>query len=369
MEEWPEGFDLAALLTPISAEAPAGSDLRQDYSPDSFYYRLRDARSEARAAERAIDNGNTDAAALPRWRAVRDLAIEALSERSKDIEIATWLTEALLRDDGLVGLAAGGRLLAGLAETYWDGFFPQPDEEGLDGRLAPVAGLTGVGGEGTMLQPLRRTLLFSRPDGTPFEFWDYLRSAETAAIGDAERRQQRIDSGVLPFETVENEARAAGVAQFARLHDRAAEAAAAWQALGQILDQRAGAEAPSTSQVRDVLQQIEDIAERFAPPQAGAPEAVAGAPSAEVVGADRPAMAAAPRADGLTSREDALRALAQIAEFFRRAEPLSPITYTLQEAVRRSRLTWPELLEEIVPDSTSRSAILSSLGIRPPPNE
>jgi type VI secretion system protein ImpA len=65
MEEWPEGFDLAALLTPISAEAPAGSDLRQDYSPDSFYYRLRDARSEARAAERAIDNGNTDAAALP----------------------------------------------------------------------------------------------------------------------------------------------------------------------------------------------------------------------------------------------------------------------------------------------------------------
>ena len=50
MGEWPEGFDLAALLTPISAEAPAGKDLRQDYSPDSLYYRLRDARSEARAA-------------------------------------------------------------------------------------------------------------------------------------------------------------------------------------------------------------------------------------------------------------------------------------------------------------------------------
>ena len=369
MQEWPEGFDLAALLAPISPEAPAGPDLRQDYSPDSLYYRLRDARSEARAAERATDAGNTDAAALPHWRVVRDLAIEALSQRSKDIEIATWCTEALLRDSGLVGLAAGCRLLASLAETYWDDVFPQPDEEGLAGRLAPIAGLNGVGGEGTVLQPLRRTVLFARPDGAPFEFWDYLRSAETAAIGDAERRQQRIDSGVLPFETVENEARAAGEAQLAQLRDRAAEAAGAWQALGQVLDQRAGADGPPTGQVLDLLQQIEGVAKRFARPEAGVPEGVAAAPSAEVMGTDRPASIAAPRADGLASREDALRALAQIAEFFRRTEPLSPITYTLQEAVRRSRLTWPELLEEIVPDAASRSAILSSLGIRPPPSE
>ena len=59
MQEWPEGFDLGALLTPISAEAPAGSDLRQDYSADSLYYRLRDARSEARAAERARSGSRT----------------------------------------------------------------------------------------------------------------------------------------------------------------------------------------------------------------------------------------------------------------------------------------------------------------------
>jgi len=79
--------------------------------------------------------------------------------------------------------------------------------------------------------------------------------------------------------------------------------------------------------------------------------------------------APATRVGALTTREDALRALAQIAEFFRRTEPLSPIAYTLQEAVRRSRMTWPELLAEIVPDVTSRSAILTSLGIRPPPSE
>lgn len=366
MQEWPEGFDLAALLAPISPEAPAGTDLRQDYSPDSLYYRLRDARGEARAAERAIDAGNTDASALPHWRAVRDLAIEALSQRSKDLEIAAWLSEGLLRDSGLVGLTGGFRLLAGLAETYWEDYFPQPDEEGLAGRLAPIAGLNGVGGEGTMLQPLRRTVLFLRPDGAPFEFSDYLRSADLEGIGDAERRQQRIDSGVLPFETVENEARAAGEEHFAQLRNEAAEARATWQALGQILDQRAGADAPPSSQLRDLLQQIEDVAKRFAAPGGEAFEAGAAPPADETAGPELRASAPAPRTDGLTSREDALRALAQIADFFRRTEPLSPITYTLQEAVRRSRLTWPELLEEIVPDATSRSAILSSLGIRPP---
>ena len=47
----------------------------------------------------------------------------------------------------------------------------------------------------------------------------------------------------------------------------------------------------------------------------------------------------------------------------------SPRAYTLQEVVRRGRMTWPELIAEIVPDITYRSAILSSLGIRPPPAE
>jgi hypothetical protein len=37
--------------------------------------------------------------------------------------------------------------------------------------------------------------------------------------------------------------------------------------------------------------------------------------------------------------------------------------------VRRARMSWPELLEEIVPDLGLRAQILISLGIRPPPPE
>src|SRR5437763_17071513 len=97
----PEGFDLAALLAPISEETPAGTDLRTDYSPDSIYYRLRDARAEARAAERAIEGGElADGGLPPQWRTINELGYEAIATRSKDLEIAAWLTEALLRRHG-----------------------------------------------------------------------------------------------------------------------------------------------------------------------------------------------------------------------------------------------------------------------------
>ena len=380
MEEFPEGFDLAGLLAPISPEAPAGRDLREDDSLDGLYFRLREARREASAAERAAEAPSDDAgprpldaspaSALQQWRTLGELAIEALTGQSKDLEVAAWLTEALLRSDGLIGLTAGCRLMTGLADSFWDELFPQPDEEGIATRVAPVAALNGVGRDGTLIQPLRKIVLFERPtDNTPFYFYQYEQSAEIAGITDAEKRQERLDRGVLPLEVVENEAQTQiAHASLAELRQQVGTAAGAWQSLGQTVDARAGADGAPTSRVRDLLEKIRIVADHFAGPEAAAPEEATGSPSGvEVTGA---VGAASPVvAGGLASREDALRALAQIAEFFRRTEPLSPITYTLQEALRRSRLTWPELLEEIVPDATSRSAILSSLGIRPPPSE
>jgi type VI secretion system protein ImpA len=381
MADLPEGFDLAALLAPISEEAPAGTDLREDSSPASLYYRLRDARAEARAAEREMDapdpdRAGADTASLPpQWRTIRELGQEAIQGHSKDLEIAAWLTEALLRSDGLTGLAAGCRLMAGLVEGFWDGLFPLPDEEGIPTRVAPVGGLNGVSGEGTLTQPIRKLALFNRPNGEPFRFFEYEQSAELATIADAARKQQRLDAGVVPFETVAAEAAAAerlagetGMPGFAALAAEAGEAMAAWQALSEALDRRAGADSPPTSRVRDLLEQFRTVVARFAPGEmtktpAGAAPAEAGATPA----AGAPATVSL--AAGAASREEALRALGQIADFFRRTEPHSPLAYTLQEAVRRARMSWPELLEEIVPDQTARSAILTSLGIRPPPSQ
>jgi len=372
MADLPENFDLEALLAPISDDAPTGTDMREDTSPTSPYYMLRDARADARAAERAAEAPDAQNAAggsaTPLWQNVRNLATGALTKNSKDLEVAAWLAEALLRIDGLPGATAGFLMLGGLVEKYWDDLFPGLDEDGIEGKVRPIGGLNGISGDGTLIQPLRQVMLFQRPDGTPVELWQYEQSVQVAGIGEAAVRQARIAAGAIPFETLQTEARADPHADFVRLRRRAAEADAAWQALGAALDARAGADAPPTARVHEVLQEFLEVArvvgrvteEEPIEAEAAAQEAPAGAAE------PAPGGAAIPVAGAVASREDALRALNAIAEYFRRSEPHSPLSYTLQEAVRRARMSWPQLLEELVPDEAARSTILTTLGIRPP---
>jgi type VI secretion system protein ImpA len=374
MAELPPGFDLDALLAPIPGDAPQGPDLREDYSPQAAYFRLRDARAEARTQERQADAAGHDGgaaysdavmAAAQNWRTVADLAPRTIAELSKDLEIAAWYTEALVRGDGLAGLAAGAKLMEGLAARYWDGLYPLPDEDGIETRVAPVTGLNGQGGDGTLIQPLNKIVLFERPNGAPFALWNYERSTQLAVITDPDRRAAAIESGTVPLEDVQKEARAAGGASFGALASEAVMALAAWQAMGRTIDAQAGVDGPPTSRVAEVLQRIIDIASEFAPP-GGAADAPAETANEPVQAAGAPG-GFAPAPAQLMNREAALHALSEIAAYFRRTEPHSPLAYTLDEAVRRGRMTWPELLAEIIADEPTRSSILTSLGIRPPP--
>jgi type VI secretion system protein ImpA len=72
---------------------------------------------------------------------------------------------------------------------------------------------------------------------------------------------------------------------------------------------------------------------------------------------------------GISGREQALGQLGEIAAWFKRNEPHSPLAYTLEEAARRGRMSWPQLLEELMPDQSGRHALLTSLGIKPTTGE
>ncbi|WP_237215444.1 type VI secretion system protein TssA [Falsiroseomonas oryziterrae] len=363
----PEGFELEAFLAPIEGDTPQGVDLREDTSAQSPWFRLRDARAEAREAERRAEtDGGEEGGLAPAWRTINQLARAALLEKSKDLDIAAMLTEALLRMHGLSGLTAGALLIKGLAERYWDGVFPLPDEyDGIAARVAGVTGLSGAEKEGLLLPALRRLPLFRRPDGSSIAWFQVQGSMELATL-DETRKEQRLKSGAIPPETLDTEARAAGQGSFKVLRDRLKDAQAAWGEMAAKLDELAGADGPSTGRVRDLLQEMLDFANKYAPAEevdfaadevaevgeSGAAEGGGGAP-----GAPR---AASPG----RSREDMLRQLVEIADYFKRTEPNSPLAYTLQDAVRRARLSWPELLEELVPDETARQTILASLGIK-----
>ena len=369
MSEFDDSEAIETLLLPFPGENPAGEDIREDASGQSLYYRLRDARAEARAAERAADDDPTlSDGPPPQWRAVESLATEALAARGKDIEVACWLTESLCRRQGLAGLAAGAGLLAGLIEGFWSrGLFPAEEADDPEARLAAITGLSGQDREGTLLQPLRKTVLFERPDGVTVTFWDYERSASLAASGT--KPGSRSTAGIVPLGELEAAARG-GLDALRSLDRDLTRARTGWTRLEEAIAREIPSRAqPSTGRVRRVLESLRQTTARYLPPEAppasgetepaapGSDDAPAGHPQASALGGERLSP---------PGREALLDEILRIAAVFRLGEPNSPIGFTLEEAVRRARLPWPELLRELVADPAARTAAITSVGMRSP---
>src|SRR5690554_3157751 len=119
------------LLSPISEETPQGNDVREDRSPTSDYYTIKDARNAARAAERsAIFGDEPDNDLMGSWRKVSSVAERLLSTQTKDFEVSVWYLESLVRIHGIAGLRDGLLVINGLVSSFWEGLFPLPDEDG-----------------------------------------------------------------------------------------------------------------------------------------------------------------------------------------------------------------------------------------------
>ncbi len=359
---------LSAILQPLPGDAPAGTDLRSDPGPQSPYSRLRDLRAEARADERAADNDIVnDAHAPTAWVGVETLATAVLSERSKDLEIAAWLAEALVRRHGLDGLDLSARIIAALVERFWnDGLFPAFEADDPEGRVFAVSGLSGSDRDGSLLQPLRKTVLFEKPDGAPIALWQYQRSQSVAALNEQAQKQQHDKAGVIPFATLEAIARTTGQAALLGLGAVVMRARSAWTAMEQAFERAAGPDAPSTGRVAAVLAELEQIVRRYVPEEKLQPEEPEQVPETEdVATAEIPQPQRVEMRPAGRTREELLDDILAIAVQFRKNEPNSPLSFTLEEAVRRARLPLPDLLREIIPELSTRSGVLTLLGIRP----
>jgi type VI secretion system protein ImpA len=375
-------IDIDSLLAPISESTPAGVDLRADSSPTSIYYRLKDARSGARAAERRADappppqeGEPVSAASAGRilglssdWQTILNLAPKALTEKSKDLEVVAWYTEGLLRAHGFAGLRDGLRLGRGLIEKYWDQFFSLVDEDGMTTRLAPLAGLNGQGTEGTLIQPLRKVPLTQGRDDEVLAAYHFDQARALKNISDAEQRARREAAGDVSMERFMVGVNASGGEFYIGLLEDLDETLTELGLLGDALNDRAGRDAPSTRDIASVVTEIRDNVAAFSKElvdraRAAAAQGTVGAAQAGgAASADSSAAAGGP----VRGRDDALRVLQQVAEYFRKNEPHSPISTSLDEIVRRAKMPFAELLAELLPDTTAWRSALTSAGIKPP---
>ncbi|CAH1650737.1 Type VI secretion system protein ImpA [Hyphomicrobiales bacterium] len=356
--------DVDAIVASFAGERPAGIDARADAAVSASYHELKDARAAARAIERRAmyaEEGDSasPAEAVQAWRSVAAQATQLLSAVSKDLEVAAWLSEALLRLQGFPGLRDGFRIIAGLVETHWADLHPQPDEDGLQRRLAAIAGLNGEGMEGTLVAPIRMALLIPAASGD-FTLWHYQRAARIERLTPASAREAAIAEAGFSLEAVAVAARALPRGRGGEIFAAVVDAHAAVKAASAALDEAAGDAAPSLRQILNVLEEAREACCHLGL----APDDVVGAEDDLPVEASRPSRDDGPAKEcGYASRDAAIAEIVRIATYLRRIEPHSPISYTLEEAVRRARLPLIELLPELIPDREARRLFLLAAGV------
>lgn len=365
----PSVLDFESLLADIPGENPAGVDLREDYSPKAVFRVLKDARAAARAAERNVvwedeESGGTKAD----WSPVLKLAPQALATQSKDLEITAWLIEALLRTRGFAGLRDGFRLARGLAERYWEPIYPLPDAEGLETRLAPLTGLNGVEGDGVLIPAICNVPVTAGASAGPFHLGNYRQALDLGRIEDPEKRAARIDKGAVSLQTLQKVAAETPVEFFQTLRADLSECSDEFEKLIAVLEGKCGTDssghslAPPSSNIRNTLQACREAIDFLSPPSVPGPGGGADPASLPV---ELSGGGVGKLWDHVRNREDAFRALLQVAEFFKRTEPHSPVSYALEQAVRWGRMPLPDLLGELVQEQGMREQIFRLIGIPP----
>lgn len=369
--ESPSVLDLEFLLADIPGENPAGVDLREDYSPRAVYRVLKDVRAAARAAERtAAWETEESAGAKADWSPILKQAPQVLATQSKDLEIAAWLLEALVREHGFAGLRDGFRLTCGLVERFWEHVYPLSDEDGLETRVAPLTGLNGVEGEGVLSPAIQNVPITMGASVGPFHGGHYRQALELDRIDDPSKRSARIARGAASLQDIQKAVAETPAEFFQTLRDDLTACSEAFEKLCVVLEEKCGKDAsgyplaPPSSNIRNALQACRETIDYLVQPSPASSR-----PDSAAAGGDnvRATAGGSVTVEQIRSREDAFRALLQVAEFFKRTEPHSPISYTLEQAVRWGRMPLPELLGELVPEESTRGQIFKLVGIRPEP--
>lgn len=341
-------FDQEELLAPIPGADPVGEDLSFSLEYDA----IQEAR---RADDPSLEQGEwiTDLKVAD-WAAVERMCAKLLRERSKDLRLAVWWSEAQTRNHGFAGLARGYRLVAGLCDRYWDNVHPQIEDDDLEQRIGNLGWLIAHSG-----QWLRDLPLTHAPQGR-FSLADF----ESA-------RLPRSDDDDRPSpETLESARRNTPHEFYVRLAELAPDCLTALAELERAIDECLGHDGPSFTALRDQLEHLQATTQRFAR-EAGV--LVEGDdPGLDEVDLEAPASGnPAPRAaaisnEAVASRKEAIAQLRRVAEFFRRTEPHSPVAYLADKAARWGEMPLHVWLKRVIKDDDTLARMEEMLDVTDP---
>ena len=338
---FPQKSDVHDLLQAIPGANPAGESLR--------YQGTYDRISEARREDDPNLSQGIYKASLKRadWSTAEALCVEALTTRTKDLQIGGWLVEAWLHLYGFAGAAKGLKLMGGLCELFWEDLYPVIESGDLEGRLAPFDWI-----EQKLTLKLKQIPLTAQHEisGASYSFvdWESACHFENLAMKDPRALQEalaKINPSVATFRAA---VAATDQSFYMELLEDLADAIDACVLVEHVLDQKCGKDAPGLRQFKEALNAIQQLILQDLHTRDGEPEAdeelvaATGDESGDDTGLEL--WSTGP----IRSRTDAYRRLSDIADYLLRTEPHSPTPYLVKRAVEWGSMSLPELLQQIV---------------------
>jgi len=365
-------IDFAALLSEIPGANPAGEDLRYEGTYDTLQAHMReDDDLEQGDWQRETKTAN--------WQAVIETAIAALTGKSKDLQVAAWLTRALGKRHGFAGLRDGFQLLRELEERFWDTLYPELEDGDAEFRTGPFEGLNS-----TLPLVVRQVILTQSGNGEDYTLlhWEEAKALENLARQNQEAYQAALADGKISSEQFNKAVASTPRSFYETLFEDLQQTVAECERLDRVSDEKFGRLAPSLVAIKKVLDDSFDLIRRIRKekrdregikeesvptPTASTPQVNARQNHAHVVSTVPPAPIA-----GISgslplepqNRADALERLEAVAAYFRHTEPHSPVAYLVERAVRWAGMPLEEWLREVVKSEDTLGYVKEHLGIR-----
>jgi type VI secretion system protein ImpA len=332
------------LLEPIEGENPSGPNLQYDVK---VFDVIKEARQED---DDSIPSGKWERAPKKADRPlVIKIAGDTLAKRSKDLRLAAWYSESLLRKEGFSVLAPSLDYFLKLEEGFWDTVHPEPDEDdkSLDLRIGAMEMAASLMAQSLKVIPLTRDKIdwFGYQDARALGFEaDATTDAKRAARADAVARDK------LTGEDLQKSIDGTPKAFYAETEGILVQSLALIDDLDRLNEEKYGDDYPSLNKLKSSIEEVKLVVSGILnekrktdpdPVEVVEEEVVEGAeevegaegeggePGVKVAKTRRTAPSGTP-----ADKEDAYLQVAACAELVLDVDPTSAVPYLLCTALR-----------------------------------
>jgi type VI secretion system protein ImpA len=329
------------LLNPVPGDNPSGVSLRYE----RIYDQIKEARTED---DESLPTGAWQRQAKKAdFPLVIKLAGEALATKSKDLQLAAWLSEAHVKREGLALIQPCFKLIQDLQEQFWETLHPEIEDGDAGMRAMAIEWAAN------------RVAVLVREAPITKNGLNYFQYKESRAIGyeaDAESsdskretRRQAIEDGKVTGEDFDAAFAATSKAFYVGLHDAIEAATEMLNTSQPFCEEKYGDDGPGFSKLRVALEEVGQVINsllnekrKLEPDPVPEEDAVAeeeAEPEPEIV--EQVVESAAPKAKkgkALSAEpeswDDAISRIQACAQFLQKERPSSPVPYLLQTAMR-----------------------------------